>query len=363
MDDAQWIAGPELDERIRLNTNLSAALGVLEDGKPREADVLLRDGIASGAFPDTMSAKSIYLNLVQYIDREVAHQRRPEVVYDSSTHTFRVNRPVDDWPEIRLEPRPRNVSAEQLDAISNRLRSTSTGDDTAAFEQAVCEAFTLMGFIAKHIGGTGAPDGTLDAPLGPLGYRAILECKTARLGVAKTVLPSEPAKFRDVYGATAAVIVGPDFKQEAMFFSELEAHDVALWVVDDLIDALRYDIDAYECIELFKGGVVHDRMREMIWNRTHGPEKRAAVVRMILRREGYATQRDLAGQVPWTESPGLTLEVAMVLVEGALRKMGASGGATRDEIRAAMDDLVRSFDAVALPENRGIVIRNAGRSS
>jgi hypothetical protein len=52
----------------------------------------------------------------------------------------------------------------------------------------------------------------------------------------------------------------------------------------------------------------------------------------------------------------------MVLVEGALRRAGVTGGATRDEIRSAMDDLVRSFDAIAVPEHDGIIIRTPGRS-
>jgi hypothetical protein len=55
--------------------------------------------------------------------------------------------------------------------------------------------------------------------------------------------------------------------------------------------------------------------------------------------------------------PVLTLDLAMVLVERALRIAGVSGGATRDEIRAAMDDLVYSADAIALPDRGGIIVR------
>ncbi len=347
---------------VRANTHLASALAILEDGKSRNAEALLRAGIAGGAFPASMTPENIYVDLTQYIQREVTRGRRPEIVQDPKTLKFRVNHPVDDWPQVALLPRPRNVSAETLATISALLRSTSIGDDPTAFERAVCDAFTLMGFIATHIGGHDAPDGTLDAPLGPLGYRAVLECKTAHSGIAENVPPSEPAKFRDRYGATAALIVAPGIKQEQTFFSELKAHDVAFWTVDDLIEALQNDVDSYECRELFKGGAVHDRLHDLIWNRTHGPEKRALVIRSFLQRQGFAAQRDLVGQVPWSEMPALTLDVAMVLVEGALRRAGATGGATRDEIRAAMDDLVRSFDAIAVPEHDGIVIKTADPS-
>jgi hypothetical protein len=279
-----------------------------------------------------------------------------------------VNRPVDDWPDVTLAPRPRNVSPETLSTLSTLLRSAATGTEPAVFERAVCDAFTLMGFIATHIGGNDAPDGTLDAPdgtldapLGPLGYRAVLECKTARSGIAASVSPAEPAKFRERYAATAAVIVAPGIKHEVTFFAELKLHDVAFWTVDELIQALQNDVDSHDCRELFGGGPVRDRLRTLIWNRTHGPEKRAHVIRAILQRQGFAAQRDLVGQVPWNETPAITLDLAMVLAESGLRITGASGGATRDEIRAAVDDLVHSFDAIAVPAHQGIVTRTPGR--
>jgi hypothetical protein len=359
MDEPQHHAPPEIME-IRANTIAAAALAILQDGKPRDTATLLRDGIASGALPPSTTRDSLYVTLTDYITRVVARDQRPEIVEDPITKAFRVNHPVDDWPPVVLPPRPRNVSAETLTTISALLQSTSTGDDPAAFERAVCDAFTLLGFITTHIGGNGKPDGTLDAPLGPLGYRAILECKTAQSGVAKTVAPSEPAKFREPYGATAAVIVAPDIKREATFLAELQTHDVALWTIDDVVEALRNDVDPYECRELFKAGPVHDRLHDLIWNRTHGPEKRAHVIRTLLQRDGFAAQRDLVARLPWNEMPAITLDIAMVVVEGALRIAGVSGGASREEIRAAMDDLVHSFDAVAVPEHNGIVIRSAG---
>ena len=360
MDDTQPPAASEIME-VRANTAAAAALAVLQDGKPRDTATLLHDCIATGALPPTATRDSLYVSLTDYITRIVARGQRPEIVEDPITKAFHVNHPVDDWPDVTLPPRPRNISPETLATISELLRSTATGDDPAAFENAVCDAFTLMGFITTHIGGNGKPDGTLDAPLGPLGYRAIIECKTAESGVAKTVAPSEPAKFREPYGATAALIVAPDIKREATFLAELQTHDVALWTIDDLIEALRNDVDPYECRELFKAGPVRDRLHDLIWNRTHGPEKRAHVIRTLLQRDGFAAQRDLVGRLPWNEMPAITLDIAMVVVEGALRIAGVSGGASREEIRAAMDDLVNSFDAVAVPEHAGIVIRSAGR--
>jgi len=345
---------------VRANTNIAAVLAILEDGKPRNTAAILREGIANGTLSHSTPETNLYVNLTDYIARVTMRGERPEFVQDPVTREFRVNHPVDDWPDVVLAPRPRNISTDTLALISERLRSTSTAKDPAAFELAVCDAFSLMGFVATHIGGNAMPDGTLDAPLGPLGYRAILECKTSHSGVAENVWPAEPAKFREPHGATAAVLVAPGIKHEAMFLAELKAHDVGYWTVDDLILALQHDVDAYECRELFKGGPVHERMRDLIWNRAHGAEKRALVIRRMLQRQAFDAQRDLVGRVPWTEMPVLTLDLAMVLVERALRTAGVSGGATRDEIRAAMDDLVYASDAVALPDRGGIIVRTPG---
>jgi len=348
---------------VRANTNIAAVLAILEDGKPRNTAAILREGIANGTLPHSTPETNLYVTLTDYIARVTMRGERPEFIQDPTTREFRVNHPIDDWPEVTLAPRPRNISSETLTLISEQLRTTSTAKDPTAFERAVCDAFSLMGFVAAHIGGHGMPDGTLDAPLGPLGYRAILECKTAHSGVAENVWPAEPAKFREPHNATAAVLVAPGIKHEAMFLGELTAHDVGYWTVDDLILALQQDVDPYECRELFKGGPVHQRMRDLIWNRTHGAEKRALVIRRMLQRQAFDAQRDLVGRVPWSEMPVLNLDLAMVLVERALRIAGVSGGATRDEIRAAMDDLVYTSDAIALPDRGGIIVRTPGPSS
>ena len=47
----------------------------------------------------------------------------------------------------------------------------------------------------------------------------------------------------------------------------------------------------------------------------------------------------------------------MLLVESALRHAGATSGATREEVRAAMEDLVRAREAVRIPDRDGIIIR------
>jgi hypothetical protein len=281
-------------------------------------------------------------------------------VEDPVSRKFRINRPVDDWPDTTLPPHPRYIEPAALDALAAKLRGTAVGNDATAFEQAVCEAFARLGFVTQHVGGMYAPDGILDAPLGPLAYRAVLECKSApNVKFVSQPRPEEAAKFRASSNAEFAVLVGPDFHAGESFSQEIQTHAISVWTVEDVITALRIDADTYECRALFAPGFVYDRLADLEWERAHGEEKRAAIVRDIVRREGYAAQSTIVGHVAAADAPVLTLDAAMLLVETALRRAGASACATREEVRDAMDDLVRCREAIRIPDRDGIVIRRA----
>src|ERR1035437_9375489 len=333
-------------------------IAMLGDGKPRYAQTILDEGIARGLFTAATTKRSVYENLLLHIHQEVAGGHKPAVVEDPVTRKFRINSPVDAWPDIPPPPPPRYIDAATLDAIATRLRTTGGGDDATAFEQAVCDAFALMGFVTQHVGGMYAPDGIIDAPLGPLAYRAILECKSApNVKFVSQPRPEEAAKFRTSSNADFAVLVGPDFHAGESFSQEIQTHAISVWTVDDVITALRIDVDTYECRALFAPGFVYDRLGELEWSRTHGEEKRAAIVRQILRREGYAAQSTIVGHVAPSDAPVLTLDAAMLIVETALTHAGATVCATREEVHAAMEDLTRAGEAIRIPDRDGIIIR------
>jgi hypothetical protein len=90
---------------------------------------------------------------------------------------------------------------------------------------------------------------------------------------------------------------------------------------------------------------------------SHGEEKRELVVHGNLRREGYVAQCTLIGELTPADAPVLSLDAAMLLVESALRHAGATSGATREELQASMEDLVRGREAVRIPDRDGIIIR------
>ena len=337
---------------------LAAILQILSDGKPRSAAQLLEEAVKASLLKPSTTRSHVYNDVQDYIQRMNARDRTPAVILDPVTHEFRMNGPVDTWPSVVLPERPRYGDPKAIETIAERLRATSVGEDPAAFEQATCDAFAMMGFVATHLGGIGRPDGILEAPLGPLSFRAVIECKTVSSGKGVGIPQAdEPARFRDLAGAEFAVLIGPSFKDQVSLHDELRTHKVSLWTVDDIVSALRIDVDAFECRELFAPGLVHDDLAALAWKRIHGTEKRGLIIRQILRREGYATQSSLVGHVARDQAPVLSLDAAMLLVESELQKAGIGDMATRDEIQVAMDDLVRAEEAVAVPGRNGIVIR------
>jgi len=243
-----------------------------------------------------------------------------------------------------------------LEAISTRLRRTVTGAATA-FEKAVCDASAHFGFVVQHVGGTYEPDGILDAPARPPRVpRDPRVQEHAAREVRQRAAARRVAKFRTSSQADFAVLVG-EVTSCTDFMQEIQLHAISVWTVADTITALRNEIDAYECRDLFAPGFVTERLADLVWSRSHGEEKRELVVREILRREGYAAQCTLIGEVTPADAPVLSLDAAMLLVESALRHAGATSGATREEVHAAMEDLVRAREAVRIPDRDGIIIR------
>jgi hypothetical protein len=273
----------------------------------------------------------------------------PQIV-QLADRRFRINEPGDDWPEPTTWS-PKLDPATNAAALTQTLRTTGTGDDPDAFEQAVCAAFGALGFIATHVGGQAAPDGYIDAPLGSLAYRAMLECKTARAGVAQPDA-AEAAKYRESFGARYAALVGPNFSNEQTLAAELQTHAVSAWTIDDLAELLAICANSYEVEALFAPGFVADRVTEIRWTREHGQAKRVAFICETLRTLGRQAQIHAAGDA--ANAPNLTTDAAMFLVDARLATLGIPLSCSRNDIEAAFGFLTSPLiaDAVWVTEQR-----------
>ena len=123
---------------------------------------------------------------------------------------------------------------------------------------------------------TPQPDGIIEAPLGPLGYRVVLECKSTPLNAA-VGLPNvaEPARYRKTHDAQAAALIGPAFGSEPTLISELHAHDVSAWTIDDLATAVEAAMNPLELRSAFAAGFAEDALGDILWERSHGIRKRS----------------------------------------------------------------------------------------
>ena len=229
---------------------------------------------------------------------------------------------------------PQPPPAAKASELSARLEQSAHGDDPAAFEQAVCDAFSALGFLATHVGGNDAPDGYADAVLGPLQYRLMLECKTARSQVTQPDC-FEASKYRDFYAADYCLLVGPEFSGEIELAAELQTHGVSAWTVSDLQQLLQAGAQSSEVRDLFVPGFASDLVADFLWGRRHGAVKRLTVVCNILRSAAWALQQTAARSNARADAAAVTPDVAIALVDDALSAQGCPVGCTRDEVTTA----------------------------
>ncbi len=335
-------------------TLLQAAVNILADGKARTADEILAQALKAGVIAHTTAAV-LYVSLISYITRCQGRGRKPAIVEDPDKR-FRLNEPPDAWPALAPPPPPPPLSKEHAQIIE-RLRATSTGDDPTAFEVAVCDAFRALNFIATHVGGRAAPDAYIDAQLGVLGYRVMIECKSGTAVHGPNIY--EAAKYKDVYNATYCALVGPDFGDQVEIIQECKNHGVSAWSIDDLETLIRMNANALDMQALFQPGIIAaDALEDLIWEEHHGRAKRIRIIAQIIRDAGWSTQCAAAQSGPPPDAPILTEDAAMILVDQSLHAQNSPVNCSRAEVRAALTYLTHPLihAATQTPDATGIVI-------
>jgi len=344
--------------------NLDAAFSILADGKPRSATEIFEEGIKRGLFdPQRQTRNNIYSALSAYFERALGCGIKPFIVQDPDRR-FRLNRPIDDWPAIDSTGLPPLALASAPPAtaapVIAALQSAGGSSDFDAFERAVCATFELFGFAATHVGRIGAPDGYADALLGELQYRVMIECKLSPIGRgAHTGDAAEAAKYRDAYHAQYCALVAASLSNQTTFVSELHAHGVAAWTIDDLVRAAALRLDCSQIRNLFAPGFAADGLDDLAWAQIHGPAKRLRVVASLLVEMGLEQQQVAHTLADGASVPRLTADVALSLVDERLTTAGSTHGVTREEIDAAFSWLTSPYveRAIWTADRSAIVIR------
>jgi hypothetical protein len=330
---------------------LSSIHEILADGKPRTTEEIVTEGKARGLLAPTRTLQDIAIAIHGYIGRKIIAGRKPFVVEDPDRR-YRLNHPRDPWPEP-VSPLPLRRPSDAARAALDLARRTSVGNDPAAFERAVCDVFAALGFVATHLGGNPQPDGVIDAPLGILGYRVVLECKSTPLNAA-VGLPNveEPARYRRTHGAQAAALIGPVFSSHPTLLSELKAHEVSAWTVDDLAAVVAAGLDPHELRPAFAAGFAEDAIAEIIWDRTHGVRKRIAVISELLQKIAAREQR-IALTADASVAARLTVDSAMICVNESLARSGSDARCERGDIEAAFAWMTQPLVGTAVWTDEG----------
>jgi len=312
---------------------ITAAVAVLADGLPRSSDEICREALARKLVPAGTSKRYVYTALIEYIARTKGHERKPLIVQDPDRR-FRANHPADPWPAPVDAMSAGAPTAASL-AVLERVRAAAVGDDPAAFESAVCALFGTLGFVAAHVGGNDAPDGYLDAPLGPLAYRVMLECKTGSAnGFVTQPNVAEAAKYREKYGAAHCLLVGPAFGAQTTFASELRAHGVSAWTVDDLGAVVHAGFDPVSLRPLFAPGLAADVVDDAVWSAAHGEAKRVGAVCDAIEAIAARQQRVALGAAA-ADAPLMDVDAAMMLVDEHFAASGSTARCSRADVVAA----------------------------
>ena len=333
---------------------ITAAIDILDDGKPGTVQDILVEALKRKLVPTGTTPHYIYTALFEYIGRQLGRGRKPPIVQDAQ-RLFRINEPPDDWPDV-LPPGP--APAEGIQALCDRLVITSTADDPTAFETACCDAFARLGYLTQHLGQHGQPDGVAEAILGPLGYRVLLECKTAKSIVSQPDA-AEAAKFRDAFKADHSVMLGPDFSGELELLSELQTHRVCAMSVDVLQTLLHLNANALEVKSVIEPGYASDLIGDLVWERRHGASKRIATVAGLIAQEGWRAQVTAAEQGGAAHAPRLTVDAAMFMVDAALRATGSAQACTREDVESAFSWLAGANVGCAFRDGDELVILKA----
>ena len=225
---------------------LIVAFEILSDGRPRAAADIYAEAVKRDLLPAGFNKYDMYTQLVYYTRHMLAIGRRPRVVQDVD-HRWRINHPADDWPVLQPAPRP------PLEPLLEDLRKFQQGP-SEAFEKAVVDVFSWLGFVATHLGGIGKPDGQLDAPLGPARYRVLVECKTANKPSEKPDV-WEASEHKTEYKADYCMMIYPELAGTARGEQESKTHGVSLWSIDNLETAAKRALDLWTMRALFEPGL------------------------------------------------------------------------------------------------------------
>jgi hypothetical protein len=139
----------------------------------------------------------------------------------------------------------RSVEPKEELIAAQLLRTASAGDESAAFELALVEAFAFLGFEAERKSGAGDTDVLVVAQLGADSYRAVVDAKSSRQGRVSNAQVDWFAleRHRERHEADHILVVAPAFSGGELA-RDAERTGAALLTAGDLGEVLRLHVRA-----------------------------------------------------------------------------------------------------------------------
>ncbi|MGD8166664.1 restriction endonuclease [Herbiconiux sp. P16] len=222
------------------------------------------------------------------------------------------------------------------------------------FEIAVRDAFRRMGFIADKIGGAGNTDVVVEARTGASHVRAIVDAKTAGIGVVSEQAISIQAiqDHRTKHGADFAAIVAPGF-MAGRLSDWAEKAQIALISVDQLCWLMKQQIAnplfPEELVLLFDGQTGLVQLEEL-WATKERRNQLVSLIISCLIRESEEDDPVL----------GATLDVPAIY--RAIRDQ-VQPRPTLEELQEVLDFLSSPFLGILLHEKNSYSIRETAQIS
>jgi hypothetical protein len=211
------MAGAQAKGKLHLSFLQAAEQVLLQAKSPLKPDQIVQQALAQGLVqtvgktPAATMAARLYTEIQQHGASSVfvrtgtgvfglrawGHEQIPS----STTALGKPRRPVP----ISLDPVERLV-AEVMTAQYESFNSIR-------FEKVLTEAFVMLGFDARHIGGAGRTDILVNASVSAASYRVVVDAKSNKNGKIgdQNIDWNSLDDHRKAEGAHAAMVVAPDF--------------------------------------------------------------------------------------------------------------------------------------------------------
>lgn len=211
---------------------------------------------------------------------------QPTVLGEHFAHTFPIQSPIEDGSGSALSVAAAGSGTQSKESpvaglVAELTAAATAVEDPTRLERAVADAFTLLGFEARHIGGGGKTDvlATVDTSAGGTA-RVIIDAKASRSGaVAEGAVSFDTLReHKKQHRADHVVLVGPNF-DSGRTKRRAEEHDVRILTVGELCatmmrhDRVPQSPDAY--LRLVSGSVDDHREFAARWSQA---ERRVALL-------------------------------------------------------------------------------------